>query len=144
MILCLFFLTPGDFKPLQYEIFGSDTNITVTEDTKGRSNMETFTLLWAGVATKPIAFNANESEVRGVGTIPARLHLQMQNCLGFRRHPFNSPYRRLSSLIQFLQALNSTEPREVGTLYHRLRDEAAAVPMGTAEKVREENRSICR
>lgn len=60
--MCLF-LTIGDFKPLQYEIFGSDTNITIAEDTKGRSNMDTFTLLWAEVATKPISFNATESEV---------------------------------------------------------------------------------
>lgn len=114
--------------------------------------METFTLLWAGVATKPIAFNANESEVRVVGTIPARLNLRMQNSLGFRRHLFNSPYSRLSyalTLIQSLQTFNcgrassSTEPRGVGTLYQRLREEAAAVPMGTPEKIREENRSIC-
>uniref|UniRef100_A0A3B4Y5A4 PKHD1 like 1, tandem duplicate 2 n=1 Tax=Seriola lalandi dorsalis TaxID=1841481 RepID=A0A3B4Y5A4_SERLL len=47
----------GDFEPLHYEVFGSDTNITVVEVTKGRSNMETFTLLWGGVPTKPIAYN---------------------------------------------------------------------------------------
>lgn len=61
--MCLFFLTTGDFNPLHYEVFGSDTNITVAEVTKGRSNMETFTLVWAGVPTKPIAFNATESQV---------------------------------------------------------------------------------
>ncbi|XP_029299003.1 LOW QUALITY PROTEIN: PKHD1 like 1, tandem duplicate 1 [Cottoperca gobio] len=54
----------GDFKPLHYEVFGSDTNITVAEVTKGRSNMETFTLLWGGITTKPIPFNATESEVQ--------------------------------------------------------------------------------
>ncbi|KAK5854666.1 hypothetical protein PBY51_004842 [Eleginops maclovinus] len=54
----------GDFKPLQYEVFGSDTNITVAEVTKGKSNMETFTLLWGGIPTKPITFNANVSEVQ--------------------------------------------------------------------------------
>uniref|UniRef100_A0A3B4Y513 PKHD1 like 1, tandem duplicate 2 n=1 Tax=Seriola lalandi dorsalis TaxID=1841481 RepID=A0A3B4Y513_SERLL len=52
----------GDFEPLHYEVFGSDTNITVVEVTKGRSNMETFTLLWGGVPTKPIAYNATEAE----------------------------------------------------------------------------------
>uniref|UniRef100_A0A8D3BAM2 PKHD1 like 1, tandem duplicate 2 n=1 Tax=Scophthalmus maximus TaxID=52904 RepID=A0A8D3BAM2_SCOMX len=51
----------GDFKPLHYEVFGSDTNITVVEDTKGRSNMATFTLLWGGVPTKPIAFNVQSA-----------------------------------------------------------------------------------
>ncbi|XP_039677098.1 fibrocystin-L-like [Perca fluviatilis] len=54
----------GDFKPLHWEVFGSDTNITVAEVTKGRSNTKTFTLLWGGIPTKPIAFNATESEVR--------------------------------------------------------------------------------
>ncbi|XP_040908783.1 LOW QUALITY PROTEIN: PKHD1 like 1, tandem duplicate 1 [Toxotes jaculatrix] len=54
----------GDFRPFQYEVFGSDTNITVVEVTKGRSNMETFTLLWEGIPTKPISFNATEAEVQ--------------------------------------------------------------------------------
>ncbi|KAM3595703.1 uncharacterized protein V6R79_001361 [Siganus canaliculatus] len=53
----------GDFKPLHSVVFGSDTNITVTEVTKARSSMQTFTLLWGGVPTKPISFNATESEV---------------------------------------------------------------------------------
>lgn len=57
------FLSAGDFNPLQYEVFGSDTNITVTEVTKGKSNMATFTLLWEGIPTKPIAYNATETEV---------------------------------------------------------------------------------
>ncbi|XP_059206673.1 fibrocystin-L-like isoform X1 [Centropristis striata] len=54
----------GDFKPLDSEVFGSDTDVSVTEVTKGESNMETFTLLWDGIPTKPIAFNATESEVQ--------------------------------------------------------------------------------
>ncbi|XP_075907773.1 fibrocystin-L-like [Nelusetta ayraudi] len=53
----------GDFEPLHYDVYGSDTNITVAELTKGRSNMETFTLLWGGVPTKPIPVSANETEV---------------------------------------------------------------------------------
>lgn len=53
----------GDFKRLHFEVFGSDTNITVTEVTKGRGDMKTFTLLWGGIPTKPIAFNASKSEV---------------------------------------------------------------------------------
>lgn len=60
--LCSFFTT-GDFKPLKYEVFSYGTRVTVAEVTKGRSNMSTFTLLWAGVSTKPITFNASESEV---------------------------------------------------------------------------------
>uniref|UniRef100_A0A8C4EZ61 PKHD1 like 1, tandem duplicate 2 n=1 Tax=Dicentrarchus labrax TaxID=13489 RepID=A0A8C4EZ61_DICLA len=53
----------GDFKPLRSEVFGSDTNVTVAEVTKGTSNMKTFTLVWGGIPTKPITFNATESEV---------------------------------------------------------------------------------
>lgn len=56
-------LISGDFEPLWYEVFGSDTNITVTEVTKGHSSLRTFTLLWGGVVTKPISYNASESEV---------------------------------------------------------------------------------
>uniref|UniRef100_A0A672GWY5 Polycystic kidney and hepatic disease 1 (autosomal recessive)-like 1 n=1 Tax=Salarias fasciatus TaxID=181472 RepID=A0A672GWY5_SALFA len=52
----------GDFTPLDYQVFG-DVNITVTEVTKGRSTLETFTLLWGGVPAAPLAFNATESEV---------------------------------------------------------------------------------
>uniref|UniRef100_A0AAX7VHS5 Polycystic kidney and hepatic disease 1 (autosomal recessive)-like 1 n=1 Tax=Astatotilapia calliptera TaxID=8154 RepID=A0AAX7VHS5_ASTCA len=54
----------GDFEPLHFEVFGSDTNITVAEVTKGRGNMKTFTLLWGGIPTKPIPFNASKSEVQ--------------------------------------------------------------------------------
>lgn len=42
---------------------GSDTNITVTEDVKGQASMETFTLLWGGVPSLPLPFNASETEV---------------------------------------------------------------------------------
>ncbi|XP_056153970.1 fibrocystin-L-like [Lampris incognitus] len=54
----------GDFDSLHYDVFGSDTNITVAELTKGRGNRKTFTLLWGGIPTKPINFNASESEVK--------------------------------------------------------------------------------
>ncbi|XP_024857831.1 fibrocystin-L isoform X2 [Kryptolebias marmoratus] len=54
----------GDFTLLDYEVFGSDTNITVAEVVKGQSNMLTFTLMWGGVPTNPIAFNASEAEVQ--------------------------------------------------------------------------------
>uniref|UniRef100_G3NDK3 PKHD1 like 1 n=1 Tax=Gasterosteus aculeatus aculeatus TaxID=481459 RepID=G3NDK3_GASAC len=54
----------GDFEPLHWEVFGSDTYVTVAEVTKGISNMQTFTLLWGGIPSKPIGFNATESEVQ--------------------------------------------------------------------------------
>ncbi|XP_061682368.1 PKHD1 like 1, tandem duplicate 1 [Syngnathoides biaculeatus] len=54
----------GDFKPLYYDSLGLYTNITISEVTKGRSNMATFTLLWGGIATKPISYNASDLEVQ--------------------------------------------------------------------------------
>ncbi|ROL45843.1 Fibrocystin-L [Anabarilius grahami] len=54
----------GDFEDLDYLIMGSDTNITITEDVKGQASMETFTLLWGGVPSLPLPFNASETEVR--------------------------------------------------------------------------------
>uniref|UniRef100_A0A3Q1AUC3 PA14 domain-containing protein n=1 Tax=Amphiprion ocellaris TaxID=80972 RepID=A0A3Q1AUC3_AMPOC len=54
----------GDFKLLHSEVFTNDTRITVAEVTKGQSTMETFTLLWGGIQTKPISVNASESEVQ--------------------------------------------------------------------------------
>uniref|UniRef100_A0A3Q2Z1Q4 PKHD1 like 1, tandem duplicate 1 n=1 Tax=Hippocampus comes TaxID=109280 RepID=A0A3Q2Z1Q4_HIPCM len=51
------FYSDRDFKPLYHESHDLYTNITVSEVTKGRSNMETFTLLWGGVASKPIPYN---------------------------------------------------------------------------------------
>ncbi|KAJ0054901.1 hypothetical protein NL108_007111 [Boleophthalmus pectinirostris] len=54
----------GDFAPLTYNNFGSDVNIRVVEVTKGESNMESFTLTWGDVPTKPITYNATEEEVK--------------------------------------------------------------------------------
>ncbi|XP_051526679.1 fibrocystin-L-like [Myxocyprinus asiaticus] len=53
----------GDFEDLQYWTIGSDMNIIVTEDTKGKASMDSFTLLWGGVPSSPIPFNASETEV---------------------------------------------------------------------------------
>ncbi|KAM9839131.1 PKHD1 like 1, tandem duplicate 1 [Aulostomus maculatus] len=54
----------GDFELLHYEVFGAEINVTITEVTRGKSSMETFTLRWGGIPTKPIAFNATASEVQ--------------------------------------------------------------------------------
>ncbi|MEQ2207471.1 hypothetical protein XENOCAPTIV_012908, partial [Xenoophorus captivus] len=54
----------GDFAALHFEVFSSNTNISVSEVTKGQSNMATLTLSWAGIPTAPIAFNATVSEVQ--------------------------------------------------------------------------------
>ncbi|CAJ1082786.1 fibrocystin-L-like [Xyrichtys novacula] len=54
----------GDFELLKYEVLSPDINITVTEVTKGESNMKTFTLLLDGLHTEPIPYNATQSEVQ--------------------------------------------------------------------------------
>uniref|UniRef100_A0A3P8VF56 PKHD1 like 1, tandem duplicate 2 n=1 Tax=Cynoglossus semilaevis TaxID=244447 RepID=A0A3P8VF56_CYNSE len=56
------FNSDRDFQPLTSEVFGGDATISVAELTKGQSNMETFTLLWEGIPTEPLAFNASEAQ----------------------------------------------------------------------------------
>uniref|UniRef100_A0A3Q3JRM8 Polycystic kidney and hepatic disease 1 (autosomal recessive)-like 1 n=1 Tax=Monopterus albus TaxID=43700 RepID=A0A3Q3JRM8_MONAL len=58
----------GDFEPLDFEVFSSNANISISEVIKGRSSLKTFTLLWGGIPTKPIAFDATEDEVCFVET----------------------------------------------------------------------------
>ncbi|KAE8599477.1 hypothetical protein XENTR_v10017204 [Xenopus tropicalis] len=54
----------GEFQLLSYEIpDGSNLTVTVAEETKGRADMGTFTLVWDGVYSKPIADNASPAEV---------------------------------------------------------------------------------
>ncbi|KAJ8389418.1 hypothetical protein AAFF_G00119560 [Aldrovandia affinis] len=54
----------GDYQSLHYESMGADVNITVTELTKGKPSLETFTLELGGISSRPIDFNASESEVQ--------------------------------------------------------------------------------
>ncbi len=53
----------GNFEALEYFIMDLNTNITVSEDVKGQASLETFTLLWGGVPSLPLPFNASETEV---------------------------------------------------------------------------------
>ncbi|XP_057182580.1 fibrocystin-L-like [Triplophysa rosa] len=53
----------GDFEDLQYLTMGSDVNITVTEEVKGKASLENFTLLWGGVPSPPLTYDASETEV---------------------------------------------------------------------------------
>ncbi|XP_041664378.1 fibrocystin-L-like [Cheilinus undulatus] len=54
----------GDFNLLHGEPYSSDTSVVTTEVTKGRSNMETFTVCWNGISTKPIPYNTTVTEVQ--------------------------------------------------------------------------------
>uniref|UniRef100_A0A4W4EJY7 Polycystic kidney and hepatic disease 1 (autosomal recessive)-like 1 n=1 Tax=Electrophorus electricus TaxID=8005 RepID=A0A4W4EJY7_ELEEL len=49
----------GDFEELSYWTDGSDVNITVTEDVKGKADLQTFTLLWGGIPSSPVPYNAS-------------------------------------------------------------------------------------
>ncbi|KAJ8334855.1 hypothetical protein SKAU_G00404940 [Synaphobranchus kaupii] len=54
----------GDYESLRYETIADSVNITVTELTKGKPSLETFTLGWGGIYSRPVDFNANASEVQ--------------------------------------------------------------------------------
>ncbi|CAL8298854.1 unnamed protein product [Lota lota] len=54
----------GDFEDLLAMSASADTNVSVTEVTKGQGSLETFTLLWDGIPSQPIPFNATEREVK--------------------------------------------------------------------------------
>nr|XP_055075131.1 fibrocystin-L-like [Misgurnus anguillicaudatus] len=53
----------GDFEDLQYWTMGPDVNITVTERVKGKASLESFTLMWGGVPSTPLTYDASETEV---------------------------------------------------------------------------------
>ncbi|KAM9824037.1 PKHD1 like 1, tandem duplicate 1 [Neosynchiropus ocellatus] len=54
----------GDYDLLSSTVFSSDPVIVVTELTGGQSDMTTFTVVWDGVPSQPIAYNAEASEVK--------------------------------------------------------------------------------
>ncbi|XP_045717230.1 fibrocystin-L [Phyllostomus hastatus] len=50
-----FVSTRGDFDLLGYEVFeGYDITLDITEQTKGKPSLDTFTLTWDGVPSKPL------------------------------------------------------------------------------------------
>ncbi|XP_073714529.1 fibrocystin-L [Misgurnus anguillicaudatus] len=53
----------GDFDDLQYWTMGPDVHITVTEEVKGKASLESFTLMWDGVPSSPLPYDASETEV---------------------------------------------------------------------------------
>nr|XP_034372677.1 fibrocystin-L [Arvicanthis niloticus] len=58
-----FVSTRGDFDLLGYEVFeGSNVTLNITEQTKGKPNLETFTLNWNGIASKPLTPESSEAE----------------------------------------------------------------------------------
>ncbi|KPP78019.1 fibrocystin-L-like, partial [Scleropages formosus] len=88
----------GDFQTLSYETPDLDVNITVIELTKGKPNLETFTLQWGGVLSKPIGYGAPESEIRAAlesmlaAECPRELQVQENNqVIYFRDYEVQNP-----------------------------------------------------
>ncbi|XP_032616164.1 fibrocystin-L [Hylobates moloch] len=58
-----FLSTRGDFDLLGYEVVeGNNVTLDITEQTKGKPNLETFTLNWDGIASKPLTPWSSEAE----------------------------------------------------------------------------------
>ncbi|KAG7317211.1 hypothetical protein KOW79_019509 [Hemibagrus wyckioides] len=53
----------GDFQNLQYWTNGANVNITITEITKGKADLKNFTLVWGGIPSSPLPYNASATEV---------------------------------------------------------------------------------
>ncbi|KAK1331988.1 LOW QUALITY PROTEIN: hypothetical protein QTO34_007665 [Cnephaeus nilssonii] len=58
-----FISTRGDFDLLGYEVFeGYNVTLDITEQTKGKPNLDTFTLNWDGISSKPLSPWSAEAE----------------------------------------------------------------------------------
>ncbi|CAO2602354.1 Pkhd1l1 [Lemmus lemmus] len=58
-----FVSTRGDFDLLGYEVFeGNNVTLAISEQTRGKPNLETFTLTWDGIASTPLAPESSEAE----------------------------------------------------------------------------------
>ncbi|XP_077703124.1 fibrocystin-L isoform X3 [Canis aureus] len=61
--LVTFISTRGDFDLLGYEVFeGNNVTLDITEQIKGKPSLETFTLHWDGVTSKPLTPWSSEAE----------------------------------------------------------------------------------
>ncbi|XP_023386544.1 fibrocystin-L-like, partial [Pteropus vampyrus] len=58
-----FLSTRGDFNMLGYEVFeGHNVTLDITEQTKGKPSLDTFTLNWGGIMSKPLIPWSSEAE----------------------------------------------------------------------------------
>uniref|UniRef100_A0A8D0SJH6 Fibrocystin-L n=1 Tax=Sus scrofa TaxID=9823 RepID=A0A8D0SJH6_PIG len=58
-----FISTRGDFDLLSYEVFeGNNVTLAVTEQTKGKPSLDTFTLNWDGIMSRPLMPQSSEAE----------------------------------------------------------------------------------
>ncbi|KAM9050154.1 fibrocystin-L [Megaptera novaeangliae] len=58
-----FISTRGDFDLLSYEVFeGNNVTLAITEQTKGKPSLDTFTLNWDGITSRPLTLQSSEAE----------------------------------------------------------------------------------
>ncbi|XP_054983665.1 fibrocystin-L [Sorex araneus] len=58
-----FLSTRGDFDMLGYEVFeGNNVTLDITEQTKGKPSLDTFTLNWDGISSRPLTPWSSEAE----------------------------------------------------------------------------------
>ncbi|XP_007188845.2 fibrocystin-L isoform X1 [Balaenoptera acutorostrata] len=58
-----FISTRGDFDLLSYEVFeGNNVTLAITEQTKGKPSLDTFTLNWDGITSRPLMPQSSEAE----------------------------------------------------------------------------------
>ena len=54
----------GDFDLLSYEVLeGNSVTLAITEQTKGKPSLNTFTLNWDGITSRPLTPQSSEAEV---------------------------------------------------------------------------------
>ncbi|KAI5615922.1 fibrocystin-L precursor [Silurus asotus] len=63
--------TRGDFLDLQYWTNGANVSINIMEAIKGKADLKNFTLVWGGIPSSPLAYNATVTEVTAALTAMA-------------------------------------------------------------------------
>ncbi|KAI5091821.1 fibrocystin-L precursor, partial [Silurus meridionalis] len=63
--------TRGDFLDLQYWTNGANVSINIMEAIKGKADLKNFTLVWGGIPSNPLAYNATVTEVTAALTAMA-------------------------------------------------------------------------
>ena len=60
----VWYFIAGDFDLLSYEAFeGNNVTLAITEQTKGKPSLDTFTLSWDGITSRPLTPQSSVAEV---------------------------------------------------------------------------------
>ncbi|XP_065144791.1 fibrocystin-L-like [Paramisgurnus dabryanus] len=126
----------GDFEDLQYWTMETDVNITVTEEVKGKASLESFTLMWDGVPSSPLPYDASETEVLDAinGMLFAKCPSQIPttenvNVIFFRDYEDN---RFLDSEVTHFEAFcGRSSAKNPGTIFYYYDTSYIPVPLQT-------------